>query len=548
MPTGHRHVWPLAGLVLALAAPGSAQTGGSAVCASCHRAIYDSYRATPMARSAKELNTRSAMEAFDNASFTHAPSGFRYRISIRDSEYLLAFENPAVATGTKRLAYAIGSGERAFSYLLSDDGFLFEAPVAYYTATKTWGLAPGYDGYTYPFLTRPIVPGCLSCHASRLQVEASTLNRYQSPPFLDGGVSCERCHGNGEGHVAKMQSGNTAGGPQVVNPAKLPPENRDSVCAQCHLTGDVRVMRPGSDWRTFQPGARLSDSQTVFVRSAKAKGMAVTGHVENLALSACKRVSGDRMWCGSCHDPHRVPAPAEAAAWFRARCLTCHAEKDCSATKQARAQAKDNCIGCHMPKAPATDAQHVVFTDHSIPRRTQPRTGPLAASEAELVTFDGKPASLRDLALAYAIAALGKSGGADKGRARTLLEQAAKARPDDREVLVSLAEIYRNEEQRDRAQPLYERVLAIDGGDLTALVGLGGVLMERGQYAEAIRLWTAALSKNSGLELVRLNLSLAQWKVGDRTAAEGNLEKALELNPAFTPARESLNRMTPPRQ
>jgi hypothetical protein len=525
----------LAGLVLLLAAAGAAQTTGSAVCASCHRAIYDSYRTTPMARSARKLDAAAVPERFDRSSFTHAGSGYRYRVSVRDSGYILDFDDGKLAA-SKRLAYAVGSGVRAFSYLLADDGFLFEAPVAYYTATKSWGLAPGYSGYNYPFLTRPIVPGCLSCHASRLQVAPQTLNRYDSPPFLEGGVSCERCHGDGGPHAASGQ--------HIVNPAKLPADNRDSVCAQCHLTGDVRVTRSGNDWRTFQPGGRLSDSQTVFVRSGKPGGTAVTGHVENLALSACKRASGDRMWCGSCHDPHRVPAPAEAPAWFRARCLTCHAEKDCGATKAARARTKDDCAGCHMPKAAATDAEHVVFTDHSIPRRPQRRTAP--AATADLVTFDGKAASARDVALAYAITALGQNGAAAKTRARTLLEQAAKTNPDDREVLVSLAEIYRNEGQGERAQSLYERALAIDSGDLTALVGLGGVLMEHGQYAGAIRLWTAALSKNSGLELVRMNLSLAQWKVGDRTDAEANLRKALELNPAFAPARESLNRIAMP--
>jgi hypothetical protein len=532
MPTRDRHGWPLVALVLMLPAVGAAQT----VCAPCHRAIYESYRTTPMARSARKLDTGTVPERFDRASFT--ASGFRYRVSA----YSLEFANPAAAlSGAKQLAYAVGSGVRAFSYLIADDSFLFEAPVAYYTASESWGLAPGYDRYTYPFLTRPIAPGCLSCHASGLQVQPATLNGYDTPPFLEGGVSCERCHGNGDRHV-KMQAGG------IVNPAKLPPENRDSICAQCHLTGDVRVMRPGSDWKSFQPGARLSDSQTVFVRAAKSSGMAVTGHVENLALSACKRVSGERLWCGTCHDPHRVPAQAEASAWFRARCLTCHTGQSCSATKVARTRAKDDCIGCHMPKAPAADAQHVVFTDHSIPRRPQRRAAVPASAEAELVTFDGKPPATRDLALAYAVAALGQTGGAGRARARSLLEQAAKQQPDDREVLVSLAEIYRNDGQGEQAQPLYERVLALDPGDLTALVGLGGVLMERGQYAPAIRLWTTALSKNSGLELVRLNLSLAQWKVGDRAAAEANLRKALELNPAFAPAREALEKMVPRRQ
>ena len=44
--------------------------------------------------------------------------------------------------------------------------------------------------------------------------------------------------------------------------------------------------------------------------------MTVTGHVEKLAASMCKQKSGDRMWCGSCHDPHQLPKRGEAASWF----------------------------------------------------------------------------------------------------------------------------------------------------------------------------------------------------------------------------------------
>ena len=62
-------------------------------------------------------------------------------------------------SATKPLAYAVGSGTRAFSYLLEDAGVLYEAPVAYYAEGKSWGLEPGYDGYSYPYLTRPIAPG-----------------------------------------------------------------------------------------------------------------------------------------------------------------------------------------------------------------------------------------------------------------------------------------------------------------------------------------------------------------------------------------------------
>jgi Tfp pilus assembly protein PilF len=507
-----------------------------------------------MANSARKLDASKAPERFDQASFEHSSSGFQYRVSIQNSQYVLEFDKQAAGlSGSKVLAYAVGSGMRAFSYLMVDDGYLYEAPVAYYLMSNSWGLAPGYEQNTYPYLTRPIAPGCLACHASSLQVAARTLNRYGSPPFLEAGVACERCHGNGQQHVTKMQSGKmqsgkmqsgkTAGDRLILNPAKLAPERRDSICEQCHLTGDVRVMRPGSDWSSFGPGKRLADSQTVFVRAGRPAGMKVTGHVENLAWSACKRGAGDRLWCGTCHDPHVVPPPAQASAWFRSRCLTCHATKSCSETKLARSAAKDDCIGCHMPKSPASDAQHVVFTDHSIPRRLGATLVAAASSDGELVPFGGAQSSLRDLALAYAIKAVGQTSGADRTRALSLLERAVKESPADVEVLLYLAEIYRTGGKNDLARPLYERAITLDPTQVTASVGLGGIMMERGDYSAAVRLWTDALSKNAGLELVRLNTAMALWKMGDRNAAESNLKIALSLNPAFAPARELLDKL-----
>jgi Tfp pilus assembly protein PilF len=69
-------------------------------------------------------------------------------------------------------------------------------------------------------------------------------------------------------------------------------------------------------------------------------------------------------------------------------------------------------------------------------------------------------------------------------------------------------------------------------------------MMEQGNYAAAIRLWTDALAKNSGLELVRLNLAVALLRTGDKTAAISMLEKAVSLNPAFAPARQLLAQIT----
>jgi Tetratricopeptide repeat/Cytochrome c554 and c-prime len=530
------HVGGRAIIPVALLLSAGAALAASKECASCHREIYDSYARTPMAQSSGPVGSESLPESLDHASFNHAKTGFRYRVTRNNTGYSMEFaQADGTQRGAKPLAYYVGSGAAARSYLLVDDGYLFEAPVAYYSRSQSWNLAPGYDNYAYPYLTRPVMAGCLACHASFLNIVAGTQNRYGSPPFGEGGVACERCHGAGEEH---MRTGGTA---PMVNPAKLEPDRRDSVCAQCHLSGEARVMKPGHDWQSFQAGQRLADSVTVFVQSGGPAGMKVTSHVENLAQSACQRASGGRMWCGTCHDPHVVPALAERAAWFRAKCLTCHQPAACKETKSARAARQDDCTACHMPKSTVADAQHVVYTDHSIPRR--PRPAASAPASADLAVFGGGRAEPRDLALAYGIVASRTHTPTDQSRALTALEQAARVSPSDTEVLLYLAELYRNRDQYDKAVPLYRRAIDLDPTQTTASVGLGGILMERGQYAEAIRLWQDALAKNGGLELVRVNMALAQWRTGDLQAAESTLTKAIELNPGFATPVDLLQKL-----
>jgi hypothetical protein len=495
-----------------------------------------------MAQSSGRTGAGLIQESFDKAAFDHAASGFHYRVAQNREDYVVEFgKADGTLRGSKPLPYYVGSGATARSYLLEAAGFLFEAPVAYYSGRKRWGLAPGYDAYAYPYLTRPAMPGCLTCHASFLTPDRSTQNRYGMPPFEEGGVACERCHGPGEAHIRQMREGNLASGAAILNPAKLAPDRRDSICSQCHLAGEVRVMRPRRDWQSFQPGQRLSDSMTVFVRANASAGMKVTSHVENLAQSACKRGSGDRLWCGACHDPHTVPKASERLSWFRQKCLGCHDAAACKETKTARAARQDDCISCHMPKNPVVDAQHVTYTDHSIPRR--PRRVEGSAQPTDLAVFGGAPAESRDWALAYGILASRTQAASDRARALKALEQAEQDNAADVEVVVYLAELYRSLGQQEKAIPLYRRAMRLDPLQVTAPVGLGGILMERGQYAEAIRLWQDALAKNAGLELVRTNMALAQWRSGDRQAAERSLATAVELSPGFATPVELLQKL-----
>jgi hypothetical protein len=524
-------LWILASSALPLPA---SEWVGSKVCGNCHGEIYRKYAVTPMA-----ITSGPAVSATVPDQSFSANSGYRYSIAHRDRRLLLEFgkerREPAYKNSgeladkdSRELTYFVGSGASARSYLIAVDDFLYEAPATYYRRPGAWAPSPGYDRYTYPFLTRAIAPGCLQCHATGVQPIPGTQNGYQSPPFLEGGVGCERCHGPGAAHAA---SGRRA---DIVNPAALPPEQRDSVCAQCHLSGEIRVDRVGKSMTGFTAGDKLSAYTIAFVRATTSPGMKVTSHVEDLAQSACSRASGGRLWCGSCHDPHVAPTQAEKAAWFRSKCQTCHAPAVC--------QRGDNCIACHMPGTPVTDADHVVYTDHSIPRRAQPRNRKPAAA-APLVAFGGAPASPRDLGLAYAIVALREQNAVYSMRAFDLLREAERQNPNEPQTLAYLADLYKTRKDDPNAERLYRRLYALDPTQSSAPTNLGAYEMERGHNEEAIRLFQEALRISPALVLVRLNLAAALIRTGKTAEARTVLDKALQFNPSFTAAREMLDRI-----
>jgi hypothetical protein len=491
-----------------------------------------------MANGSGRVGTSEPHEHFDRNEFRDSGGAFAYRIGQDGGSYFFNFRQQGakqLVEGRRQLEYFVGSGAAARSYLLSYEGFLYEAPVAYYTNSASWKSPPGYASLDYPYLTRPIRPGCLVCHASGIQRIPGTQNGYASPPFLEGGVSCERCHGPGSDHIA-------AGKP-MLNPAKLAAKERDSICEQCHLSGEIRIPKSGKDDLAFRPGDRLADDLTVFVRSASPSSMKVTSHSEDLAQSACKRASGEKLWCGTCHDPHSVPATHEKVAYFRGKCLTCHPTSDCRALQSTRRANGDNCVACHMPRNPPSDAEHVVFTDHAIRRRARPPGGSVPVN-ADLVPFWGGAADTRDLGLAYAILGSGEQNPTYVERAFHLLQETAASGRADALTLAYLAEFYRDRKDDAHALPLYEEAWRLDNTQSAVAAALGAYQMQRGNVEQAIRFWNQALAISPALVLVRTNLANALLRTGHAEQAQATLRQALEFQPSFQEARDLLNRIT----
>jgi Flp pilus assembly protein TadD len=536
-------------LLLALVSPRAEGYVGNSACAPCHSKIFGGYSTTPMALSSGMVQSGTLPPDLESSGFVHLRSGVQYQVSKNRDAYFLEFErtNPKSAErqlrDRRRLDYFVGSGAAGRSYLFALDGFLYQLPVTYYSRLKKWDMSPGFDRYDHVNLTRPIETNCLECHASNLQAMDSTQNRYADPPFLQGGIGCERCHGPGRKHIERMSLAQAPGVSEIVNPVKLDPLRRDSICEQCHLTGEARIARAGRSLAAFRPGDLLADFVISFVSAdPQTQALKATSHVEKLWQSRCKKASGDRLWCGSCHDPHFLPGVSERVHYFREKCLTCHQTNDCKTKVELRRANGDDCASCHMPKNRVVDGGHGVLTDHTIarPGTTQARS----ESAALLVPFRGAAASEREVGLAHAELALSAESKSSGVQAIDRLEQAVRKGAGDSEVFYRLGHLYDRAGERDKAIALYERALRLNPALVVVAVNLANHYGARGRIAEAIHLWQDALSRNPALEEARINIAIAHLNRGDTAQARAALLKALEFNPDSPLLRRLLGELT----
>ena len=333
------------------AVPRATGAGDEEACYFCHKDAVDGFASTPMGLSMR-------LPAQEPAGTVTTPQATLRIASTRDGTWQTLGSHGLSAK--YRVDYVIGSGTHASGYIVSFANHLFQSPLAYYRRRAAYGLAPGYETEADPDFTRPIKPGCLLCHAGSFAAVPGTINQYAPQPFSHLAISCDRCHGPVSDHLDHPSAAT------IINPARLDPAARDSVCEQCHLKGVARVPNPGKQFTDFVVGQPLEQTFTTYIDAmpnGEQPPFRVISHSEELALSRCKRSSGNRMWCGTCHDPHR--APVNVAAYYRARCLTCHATTHFAASHPSRTS---NCIGCHMPQRAPNDGGHTVFTDHRIQR------------------------------------------------------------------------------------------------------------------------------------------------------------------------------------
>jgi predicted CXXCH cytochrome family protein len=512
---------------------------GSQACSGCHAAIYQSYMRTDMATA-----SGMARDALVTAEFTHQKSGVRYRVYQQANHAWLSYERAAEPGfhGKRELLYFIGSGRKGRSYLFSVQDFLFESPINWYAQEGRWNMAPAYTDAEEIPMNLPSLVDCLNCHVSGLQPPvAGTENQFPGEPFQHGGITCERCHGLGEGHLQ--------GRGMIVNPAQLSPERRDSVCMECHFEGTVAVKQPNRSLYKFQPGDRLSDYVHYFVLSGdETETGEALSQFEALSMSACKRKSGDRMSCLSCHDPHNEPNPAQKAAYYRGKCLECHGEKFAA---NHHPEQRD-CTQCHMPSLPSKDVAHTQATDHRILRypagsklqgfSTGIRLEPFPDSEASQTTT-------RDLALAWETLAQRNNTELASKEAEDYLRKAVRERPEDPVLLSGLGFVEQEHGRDNQARDLYERTLKLDPLANDAASNLGVLEAKSGHLQRALELWQGAFGRMPYQSAIGMNLATVLCAMGDSAGARRYVAQVLEFNPDFAGAKHFATELkaSPPR-
>ena len=390
---------------------------------------------------------------------------------------------------------------------------------------------------------------CLACHAGRVATVPGASGKYAADPFKQQSIGCENCHGPGKQHVEVHEAKPGALHDTIVNPAKLPAAQRDSVCNQCHLQGAARIPRYGRTYYDFRPGQRLDETLVVFLTGTGVAGGKTESvrHVQQMMASRCFTASQGRLGCSSCHDAHATVSEQDAKRFYRQRCLACHEQNDCHSPLADRQAEQDSCFTCHMPRLPAADIAHTAQTDHRV--LVRPNDSPAAPHPAQpekLLFFDKADERLppwevtRTSGLAVVKQLLEQGRVSELSVIDSLLAPVLEVAPDDTRVMNALTEVALKRSDLAAAETYARQALAVDPQNEAALVALTLVSYQTGRYAEGLEFSDRALAINPTLDKIyahRADMFRLSQRLPEGIVAA---ELSLQLNPRLIPVREWL--------
>jgi len=244
---------------------------GSESCRGCHTEIYESFMHTGMGESFGLANPQKSAAIVNQHTLIYDSINNYYYQPFWQNDSLMVKEfrlnqKDTVYQRTEHIKYIIGSGHHTNSHIFEQNGYLYQAPITFYTQKKIWDFAPGFSGGFSTRFDRLIGTECMNCHNSFCEQPFGSENKYD---WVAGGISCERCHGPGEVHVKLKTEGEVIDTAtqidfSIVNPAKLERTAQMQVCQRCHVQG-IAVLKEENSFYDFKPGQALDTVMDVFI-------------------------------------------------------------------------------------------------------------------------------------------------------------------------------------------------------------------------------------------------------------------------------------------
>ena len=355
---------------------------GMATCRSCHNDVHATFINTGMGRSFHHATRQKSDAVFGKHALVYDTlNDFYYFPYFNENKndtslYVLEFRLENGDTVHKRIEkidYIVGSGQHTNSHILDINGYIYQAPVTWYTQEQKWDMAPGFRKNNSRF-DRWLTAECITCHNHFPKQINGALNKFSDMPT---GIECERCHGPGEAHVRNALAGNLVDTSinidySIVTPSDLHRDLQMDICQRCHLQG-VAVTEPGKTFFDFKPGMKLNEVLNVFLPrySDSHEKFIMASQADRLRLSECFK-KDESLTCLTCHHPHHSIEVTPTEKYNNA-CKKCHGANNnenkkinCSTPVTEREAHNNDCSGCHMPKSGSTDIPHVSITDHFI--------------------------------------------------------------------------------------------------------------------------------------------------------------------------------------
>jgi predicted CXXCH cytochrome family protein len=542
------------------------------VCAGCHRAVWETYRRTGMARSFYRPSPMNAVEDYtEKNSFYHKASDSYFTMLRRDGKYYqrryqIDSAGKQVNAMEKQVDYIMGSGNHARAYLhRTARGTLVEMPLGWYAEKGGyWAMNPGYDRPDHDGFRRPIGYDCMFCHNGYPDIPAGHDQPFAEPVYtgwLPEGIDCQRCHGPGRKHA--QLAGAAGATPEdirksIVNPSRLSPQRQMEVCMACHLE-TTSFPLPNAIQRyergpfSYKPGEPLGAFILTFDH-ATGKGrenkFEIASAAYRLRRSACYLKSNDKLLCTTCHNPHDIPRGKEAAQHYTAVCRQCHASAFDQLVVSGKHSRSVDCIGCHMPKRRTEDVVHVAVTDHYIQRRKpagdllaeipeRHETGSNAYRGPVVLYYPEKLPHTPENDLYLAIAQVNQRSNLSDGI--TQLTAAIERHPPSRaEYYFELAEAWRDSGELAKALPLYRESIRRNPEFVVGMQKLGFGLRHSGEYSEAARVLKRAVTVAPDNASAWLELGLTYRALNMKPDAVAAFERAVELDGDMSEARNNL--------